>query len=376
MNNIEYCQSLNELLKGCLAVLILIAPIMPLECQIIISGNTTVTISENTLMSCPGYLKNYGLLKNNGSIYVSGLWDNKGVFNEAQGKVILNGENQYIYHNSQSFFHLEINGSEKFIEDTVLISGSLNLNSGIVTPKVSGLLLLNEGAEILSSSTNSFINGALFRAGTGDKFYPVGKNGNYCPVTLYQIEGNDPVTGIEVFEPNPDPLPGIGLYSVSTERYWQKTQLAGSFNGAFPGIILQDNNSLLNFENIVVAEASAVGSVFKSLGRSPVSPVGEIIGEFVFDQNILTLAEKGDINIINIITPNNDGVNDFLTISNIESYPENELIILDRLGNSLLTQKNYSNTWNGQELPAGNYYCIFKIAGSEKVYKQTFSIIK
>lgn len=71
--------------------------------------------------------------------------------------------------------------------------------------------------------------------------------------------------------------------------------------------------------------------------------------------------------IPNAITPNGDGKNDFFNIRNIESYPENELIILNRWGQMVFEAKNYSNNWNGTKnytdapLPEATYYYVFSV---------------
>lgn len=49
----------------------------------------------------------------------------------------------------------------------------------------------------------------------------------------------------------------------------------------------------------------------------------------------------------NVITPNNDGVNDLYEIENL---PENtEVIILNRWGNLVYSSANYQNTWDGKD---------------------------
>ena len=51
--------------------------------------------------------------------------------------------------------------------------------------------------------------------------------------------------------------------------------------------------------------------------------------------------------IPNVISPNNDGINDFFEIENI---PENtEVIILNRWGNVVFSSSDYQNNWNGKD---------------------------
>ena len=88
--------------------------------------------------------------------------------------------------------------------------------------------------------------------------------------------------------------------------------------------------------------------------------------------------------ISKIITINGDGINDELRFSDIEKYPENELIIFNRWGNTIYHAKPYSNNWeplyngtsiNGEKLPIGTYYYILKL-DERKSVKGFFEILK
>jgi gliding motility-associated-like protein len=61
----------------------------------------------------------------------------------------------------------------------------------------------------------------------------------------------------------------------------------------------------------------------------------------------------------NVFTPNNDGVNDYFYIKNIEKYPENRLLIYNRWGIKVFEQYHYRNTWDGYGLSDGVYYYVF-----------------
>ena len=61
----------------------------------------------------------------------------------------------------------------------------------------------------------------------------------------------------------------------------------------------------------------------------------------------------------NVITPNEDGMNDYLEI---ESFTTVDLKVYDRNGNLVYTAEPYQNNWNGAALPAGVYYYGVKIS--------------
>jgi gliding motility-associated-like protein len=90
--------------------------------------------------------------------------------------------------------------------------------------------------------------------------------------------------------------------------------------------------------------------------------------------------DLSDANIKNVITANGDEQNGFLYIENIEKFPSNQVMLLDRWGVEVFKQDNYLNNWdarkNGEFLPAGQYVCVVKLNETGKVYTRTVSIIK
>jgi len=347
--------------------------------QTLISENTVFAIAKNSIVATNHDVLNNGVLSNDGAIELAGNWDNNGIYNELQGRILLNGtEIQNLSHNNQKIYQLEINGGAKQVGENVTIIGALNLINGIIIPGNNVSIIMDDGAQIASASKTSYINGALYQSGTGRKFFPIGKNENYTPVELINIQGNMPVIGLELFEPNPNPIAGQGIREVSTERYWQKTILSGEVT--YAQIKCENLNLQLynNASDVVFAQALQVGGLFSSIGAENAGVA--LISRLSFSENIIAFAELDDMEIYNVITPNNDGINDFLTISKLELFPENELLILNQSGQVIYSIKNYNNTWDAtidnKPLPQGNYMCILKIKNNKKIYKQTISILR
>ena len=72
-----------------------------------------------------------------------------------------------------------------------------------------------------------------------------------------------------------------------------------------------------------------------------------------------------EMEIFTGFSPNNDGVNDFFTIQNIENFPQNSLEVFNRWGNRVYRQENYQNDWDGTFdnliLPDGVYFYLLTI---------------
>ncbi|GAB2943257.1 hypothetical protein GCM10027048_04840 [Hymenobacter coalescens] len=86
-------------------------------------------------------------------------------------------------------------------------------------------------------------------------------------------------------------------------------------------------------------------------------------------------AFENALEFFNVFTPNGDGLNETLTIKNVELYPGNTMAIYNRWGKQVYQTRNYRNTWNGETQPSGNYYFMFTEA-SGKVTKGWFEIVR
>ncbi|MEL6864078.1 MAG: gliding motility-associated C-terminal domain-containing protein, partial [Bacteroidota bacterium] len=89
-----------------------------------------------------------------------------------------------------------------------------------------------------------------------------------------------------------------------------------------------------------------------------------ICNEFGCDTTVVQIVVLcDDILIYTGLSPNDDGVNDVLFIQGIEKFPNNEILIFNRWGNEVFSQKGYNNDWAGtykdKQLPDGTYFYIF-----------------
>jgi len=67
-------------------------------------------------------------------------------------------------------------------------------------------------------------------------------------------------------------------------------------------------------------------------------------------------------------SPNGDGVNDHLVITGLGAYSGSELLVFNRWGQEVYTNKAYDNSWNGdarngQPLPDDTYFYVLNLAG-------------
>lgn len=89
-----------------------------------------------------------------------------------------------------------------------------------------------------------------------------------------------------------------------------------------------------------------------------------LLSSYLFAQANNGGTETAEIPIIqSAITPNDDGVNDYFIIKNIEQFPSNELYIFDKSGNLVYHTEYYFNTWDakkdGKPIAEEMYYYVF-----------------
>ena len=97
----------------------------------------------------------------------------------------------------------------------------------------------------------------------------------------------------------------------------------------------------------------------------------------------ITVEVMEDFKVVatNLLTPNGDGQNDKWEIENLSSYPNNQLVIMDRSYRVIYRKSGYANDWdglfNGATLPSGTYYyiLIFDSPSGQKVSKKGFITI-
>ena len=134
-----------------------------------------------------------------------------------------------------------------------------------------------------------------------------------------------------------------------------------------------------NFE--VLTEPEVGGFFINDLGEYVYNPLEGFIGSVSLvykicsafcDDNCdeatitITVGDVTDCFAPSLITPNGDGINDLFVIPCIESglYPNNQLFIYNQYGDQLLDAVSYDNDWGGtyegEDLPTGTYYYVFR----------------
>jgi gliding motility-associated-like protein len=79
----------------------------------------------------------------------------------------------------------------------------------------------------------------------------------------------------------------------------------------------------------------------------------------------------------NVLTPNGDGINDYLDLGLIDIYPGNSISIYNRWGREVFQATDYQNDWNASDVEAGTYFYVLDLNDNEQpIQKGTLTIIK
>lgn len=83
--------------------------------------------------------------------------------------------------------------------------------------------------------------------------------------------------------------------------------------------------------------------------------------------------------IANLITLNEDGINDTWYIENIHQYPTSQISIYNSNGQEIYSASPYMNEWagtyQGKKVPDGTYYYVLKFTDSDSVFKGAINIV-
>lgn len=220
------CRATMEVMVKVLFLGILLLNAQYSMAQLLTNNGQQIYIGEESVFTVKGDVLNMGTILNHGDLNLTGNWHNEGDYIDHEGAIILSGIDQEFDHRQQEIYELVIEGGgEKHFLSGATLNGSLYLTQGIITPSPDHRLLAGPSLVVRGGSQQSYINGAFYHQGAGNKLFPIGKDNHYSPVSL-QIFG-DPIVGYEVFRPNEANYFIIELRDVSSLQFWRQDLVEG-----------------------------------------------------------------------------------------------------------------------------------------------------
>lgn len=233
------------------------------------------------------------------------------------------------------------------IGDSVTLGDPNNSFNGGVTYAWSPATSLDNAA-----APNPVFSGTITTTYTLTITSPVCPSKQYViTVTVYPLPVVDATGGTRIVEGQSTPLMATG----ATTYFWTPPDGLSSQSGALVNaepltdvtyiVYGVDDNGCMNWDTVTVH----------------VTPNDEIF-------------------LYNTFSPNNDGINDYFYIGNIQKYPENRLEIFTRTGQQVFAKTNYDNSWDGtnygDKLPETTYYFTLDLGGDKAVIYGHVTIVR
>jgi len=126
-------------------------------------------------------------------------------------------------------------------------------------------------------------------------------------------------------------------------------------------------------ENKLISINYCIGEIaVNMLSSSSYATIGFLQPSFA----LKTPNNDSPIIVYQFLSPNLDGDNDTFQIEGLPTLVENEVLVFDRTGSKVFYAKNYDNSWDGGNLPEGNYFYVVKVPSKKLEFKGGLVIAK
>lgn len=370
-----------------------------------------VSVLTNMVASGQDAFHNYGNLQFHATASVGFHLDmiNDGMFDSNSGLTGFYSNQLLTVSGSSSpvFQDLEIftdNGLQ--LETWMGVTGNANFIAGdVLTPKGTSASYLNfiDQSFFNGSGDASHINGYAGATNKETITFPVGDGERLRFLTLIS-ETSNALARCAYFPEAPNALNSTGLQFPTTEKDSEDLQINDlefwRLEGEQPSIVTLswDTNSAVGLlaetvESLLVVGWSKSENRWERLGNTAISgnqQNGSITSETFIpsDYEVITLGGTDDLlepfTVLDLdnyfMTPNNDGINDFLLIDGIENVPNNVLNIYNRYGVLVYSKVNYANEFDGKSnrngaisrgsgLSAGVYFYILTVSDTREKFQ-------
>ena len=292
--------------------------------------------------------------------------------------------------------------NDLFLNVALGITNNSNFILGdIVTPRNSPGINLDfiDNAFYASDTDITKVDGYSSINNKQNFVFPIGDNEKLRPLRLESDSINN-LAKSAYFEENPNnpsTFPASFdtdirtdiLLTISNYEFWD-------LDGVIPSKVTltwDTESNLSNFideiQNIRIVGWNTQDGVWEDLGNTNFTGdfnFGEITSDVFLPDNYSVITFGGSLSKENItlgdylLTPDGDGINDFLVLDAISLSPNNRLKIFNRWGRTVYEEDNYNNLFDGKanvsnvvnknkRLPAGVYFYIINLFDIEFVHQ-------
>lgn len=246
-----------------------------LQAQFIVNNGISITNTSNVITNGDWVNDAGTAIRNDGIISTSETFTNNGTLDPAStGGFVLNfATNKTFTPGGTSFGFLTKEGAgNATIVGQFTVRDSLSLQGGLITPSTATDVVTVAETGIVISVPGSFVDGGnLVRNGTGDLFFPVGKDGIELPITFLNVRGTNPSVTVEVVDAPGGFTAGPGIDALIAFPYaWSTTKANVADTANY--VEVQYPNSLPNAANAIVTRKAGAAS-YEGMGARIYSDV-------------------------------------------------------------------------------------------------------
>lgn len=362
-----------------------------------------ITILPDTRMVVMEDLDNTptGNITNDGELFLHSNFNNDGAFTYLDATN--NGMTGFIGDDSQQITgeqlieFYDVRFDNTIGQDAIGLVGDITIVNradflqGVVNNAIhGGSITFEDFAAHSNASNRSHVDGEVLKDGNEPFVFPVGDNGNYRMARISAPDMDNEFFSSQYFFENsnmeyPHHLKDGAIDIIDANEYWVIDRVSGNSSVAVtlgwdtattPGQ-LTSRPELLHIVrwNTDLGHWVDEGGIVDETAQT-VTTVSEVTGYGIF-----TLAKikedvvlPGDLVVYNAITPNGNGLNDFLHIKGIDRFPNNTVRIFNRWGTKVFETRGYNETDNvfrgfsdgnltisrNKFLPAGTYFYVLE----------------
>lgn len=363
-------------------------------------------VSPHTLMTFEGDFinKESGDYKNDGEVLLKGDFSNQGLagFDQEGGITRFEGKSVQIIAGDLPVDYYNVyldNESETYAFDLkggMYIHGEVNFFQGIVDNKNNGgILFFEPGADHFNTSDQSYVEGIVDKKGAESFTYPVGKSGYYRPAkTVLESGKPQQFSGEFIFDNSNEyyqhNLKEGVLKAIDNKEYWIINREEQNEEGAFVSLSYRDVTTPAKMisaarskkKKLVVVRWDEENNMWVNEGGTTDTDEKMVTSEAVSGDGVFTLGvvhkedlEPCDIVVYNALTPNGDGINDYLRIEDEGGCnPDLRVRVYNRWGVQVFATEHYGTNGEvfrgfsngratiekGKQLPTGTYFYIIE----------------
>lgn len=347
--------------------------------------------------------ENTGDVLNDGDMHFYGHYNNLGLFsyttNSTTGYVVFEGKMNAMQKiegaSPSSFYDVLFNKSQTdhsfHLTNDIATGGTVNLMNGVVLMDKAqgGAFVFLKGSNHVNTSDRSHVDGEVSKKGNNNFKYPIGDKGYYRFAGIAApAQESDMYTGEYFLDSTNNKYPHFSrtgvLAAIDDNEYWVINKSETTNNSVIVSLSWDTRTTPASFtanpdllrvvrwdekQKLWVDE----GGLINHAEQTVTTPIN-VEGFGVFTLGIVKppLVNPGEVVIYNGVTPDNDGMNDYFIIDNINYFPNNNVTIYNRWGRKVFETTSYDSNGNvfkgyaegkgivnkGEKLPSGTYYYV------------------